>query len=100
MTQAALDATISIPEDVIFRNLEGEAIILNLATGIYFGLDAVGTRMWTVLAESSSVRCVVDAIREEYDVEPGTAEQDVLDLVTQLAEKGLIQLQVPGGAQE
>lgn len=99
MTQAALDATISIPEDVIFRNLEGEAIILNLATGIYFGLDAVGTRMWTVLAESSSVRRVVDVIGGEYDVEPRIAEQDVLDLVNQLVEKGLIQFQARGGVQ-
>lgn len=97
MTRAALDATIGIPEDVVFRNLEGEAIILNLATGIYFGLDTVGTRMWTLLAESASVQRVVDTICEEYDVEPDTAERDVLDLLNQLIEKGLVQLQASGG---
>ena len=98
MTRAVLDTTVAVPDDVIFRNLEGEAIILNLASGIYFGLDPVGTRMWTLLAESATVRRVVEVVCEGYDVEPARAEEDVLDLVDQLVEKGLVQLQASEGA--
>jgi hypothetical protein len=37
--------TLSIPEDIVFRDLAGEAVILNLGTGMYFGLNAVGTQI-------------------------------------------------------
>ncbi len=48
-----LDAAFRIPDEVIFRELDGEAVILNLDTGIYFGLDAVGTRIWRLIEERS-----------------------------------------------
>ena len=86
------ETLVSVPEDVLFRELDGEAIILNLAKGLYFGLDAVGTRIWIVLAESASVRRAIDAITAEYDVEPAVAAQDVLDLVSKLNDLGLVQL--------
>lgn len=86
------ETLVSVPEDVLFRELDGEAIILNLAKGLYFGLDAVGTRIWIVLAESASVRRAIDAITAEYDVEPAVAAQDVLDLVSKLSDLGLVQL--------
>jgi len=43
MTAPTLDAAFRIPDEVIFRELDGEAVVLNLDTGVYFGLDAVGT---------------------------------------------------------
>ena len=83
-------AIVSIPEDVLFRELDGEAIILNLAKGLYFGLDAVGTRIWMVLDESSSVGRAIEVMTAEYDVDPAVAAQDVLELVSALRDQGLI----------
>jgi hypothetical protein len=42
---ATLNSTLRVPDDVLFRDLDGEAVILNLRTGTYFGLDEVGMRM-------------------------------------------------------
>jgi len=95
MAPVSLDASISIPDDVIFRELEGEAIILNLATGTYFGLDEVGTRVWMLLTESSSIRRVIDVMVGEYEVESAELERDVLELVSQLSDKGLVKLRSP-----
>ena len=83
-------ALVSIPEDVLFRELDGEAIILNLANALYFGLDPVGTRIWTVLAESSSVSRAIEVLTAEFDVEPVVAAQDVIELVSALRDQGLI----------
>ena len=55
-----LDAMFRIPDEVIFRELDGEAVILNLDTGIYFGLDAVGTRIWRLIEERKPLRIVLD----------------------------------------
>lgn len=95
MSPVSLDASVAIPEDVIFRELDGEAIILNLATGTYFGLDEVGTRVWMLLTESSNIRRVIDVMTGEYDVKSVELERDVLELVSQLSDKGLVKLQPP-----
>jgi len=92
MTHVSLDASLVVPDDVIFRELDGEAIILNLATGNYFGLDEVGTRMWTLIADSGTLRHAVDVMAGEYDVDRAALEGDVLDLASGLLDKGLVQV--------
>ncbi len=90
MSQLSLDTMLVIPEDVIFRELDGEAIILNLATGMYFGLDEVGTRAWALVTESGSLRRAADVLVMEFDVERPALEGDLLELTARLIDKGLI----------
>jgi hypothetical protein len=87
-----LESAISVPEDVLFREVEGEAVLLNTATGKYFGLDEVGTRMWTLLAEHGQVDSAYRALLEEYDVAPEQLQKDLIDLVGKLVTHGLIQV--------
>ena len=54
----SLECGVAISEDVVSRDLEGEAVILNLDSGTYFGLDRVGTRIWSLLQEGGSLRGV------------------------------------------
>jgi hypothetical protein len=98
MPTVSLDTSISVPEDVIFRELDGEAIILDLASGTYFGLDEVGTRLWMLLTESSSIRRVVEVMAGEYVVESAQLERDVLELVSQLVDRGLVKVNVSTGS--
>lgn len=76
--------------DVIFRDLEGEAVLLDLASGRYFGLNPVGTRIWLLLDAGSTVDAVVAAIAEEFEADPGEVARDVDELVTELAARGLV----------
>lgn len=92
MNQLSLDTALVVPEDVIFRELDGEAIILNLATGMYFGLDEVGTRLWALVAESGTLRQALGVMAGEYDVARPQLEGDALELAGQLIEKGLVQV--------
>jgi len=82
--------SIHIPDDIAFRDIAGEAVVLNLSTGIYFGLDAVGTRIWHLLAEHGSSEPVVNALLAEYDVEEGRLRRDVEALIQHLLDKGLV----------
>lgn len=79
-----------VAESVVFRELDGEAVILNLDTGTYFGLDDVGTCIWQRLDRRESVDAVVAALVAEYDVAPETARADVDRLIAQLIDKGLL----------
>ena len=84
--------SIEISEDAVFRELDGEAVILNLDTGIYFGLNQTGTRIWNLLAEHGSLQKVLEAMAGEYDAPPHSLESDILQLVGQLCEKGLVRV--------
>jgi hypothetical protein len=77
---------------VVFRELDGEAVLLNLDTGVYFGLDEVGTRVWALLVEHGTLERICSQLVEEYDVELTVLEQDVSRLVEQMRDKGLIVL--------
>jgi len=97
MNRPRLSDRVQIPDDVIFRDLQGEAIILNLTTGTYFGLNEVGTRAWAEFAAAVTLDAVVETLTREYDVDRPTAERDVVELVEALAAKGLIVVGADGG---
>jgi len=86
---------VSITPDVLHQELDGETVLLNLANESYFGLDEVGTRIWQVLAETSSLPDVVTRLLAEYDVAPEQLRDDVERLVTQLADAGLVSTSPP-----
>jgi hypothetical protein len=88
----ATEARVSIPSDVLFHELDGEAVLLNLQTGKYFGLDPMGTRIWQLLVEHGSPAMAYNILLEEYDVDAERLETEMLSLVDQLAAHGLIRL--------
>jgi hypothetical protein len=85
----ALDSTVATSDDAVFREMDGESVLLNLETGMYFGLDEVGTRIWRLAAENGSLRSVQARLIEEYDADPATIERDLLALAEALVSKGL-----------
>jgi hypothetical protein len=79
-----------IPQDVMARVVGDEVVILDLATGTYFGLDGPGARFWQLLSEGRPVAAIFDILREEYEVPPETLEADLRKLIDELASKGLL----------
>jgi hypothetical protein len=73
-------------------DLAGEVAILDLRSGVYYGLDAVGARIWSLLQEPRTVADVQDAILEEYDVEPDRCEHDLFVLLQKLLAEGLVEV--------
>ncbi|TVQ95023.1 MAG: PqqD family protein [Chromatiaceae bacterium] len=91
MTSTLTDTATPSPE-VLFQEIAGEAVLLDLASETYFGLDDVGTRIWHLLHDHGSLRAVYDSMLNEYDVEPARLEDDLLAHVAQLADAGLVTL--------
>ena len=84
-----LDSVVAPSEDAVFRELDGQSVLLNLATGMYFGLDAVGTHIWQLAAEDGSLRAMRQRLVDEYDADPATIEGDLLALAEALVARGL-----------
>ena len=81
-----------VPDDVVFRNVVGEAMILHLGTGTYFGLDPVGTRMWQLIVEQQELGAVCDRMTGEFDAPVEQIRRDLVELVEQLIAKRLLQV--------
>jgi hypothetical protein len=86
------DRRLRVPEDVIHRDLDGEAVILNLKSGTYFGLDPVGTRMWALISDLREPAKVLEALLSEYDVEEDRLRADLDHLIGQLVSHGLLEV--------
>jgi len=81
---------VTVPDDVLISNLQDESVILNLDSERYYGLDDVGTRFLSVLTTSHSIEAAYDRLRNEYDVDPQVLRQDLLALVENLVDQGLL----------
>lgn len=82
---AAVNTQVSCP-------LGDEAAILNLKNNVYYGVDAVGARVWSLLQEPRSVMELRDAIMKEYEVDAERCERDLLSLLEKMRTEGLIEV--------
>jgi len=78
--------------DVIVTELDGEAVLLNLDTKLYFSLNATGVAIWKLLDEGLTLGQIGERLFQEYDVTPEKAQQCVLDLVGQLNDEKLVSI--------
>jgi hypothetical protein len=81
---------LSVNESVVSATLDGEAVLLNVETGIYFGLDEVGTRIWELLTQGAGEGEILGQLLQEYDVEEAQVSADVSGFLARLAEAGLV----------
>ena len=86
---------VRVPDGVLISNLQNEAVILNLDSERYFGLDDVGTRMFSVLTTSDSIEAAYEVLRDEYDVNADVLRRDLVTLVQHLVEQGLVEISGP-----
>lgn len=91
MPELTLTDRVIVPDGVMAREIDGETVILNLDTGTYFGLDAVGTEIWRAIKTHGLLQEVFASLELEYDVDAATLRADLLQLVNQMCEKGLLQ---------
>jgi len=85
---------ILVHPDVVWRDVDGEIVLLNVASGQYFGLDEVGSRVWLLLQQDgeagTAMTTLLDRVVAEFDVDGPTAEADLTALIHQLLEQQLV----------
>ncbi len=90
-----LDQLVTLSPDALFQEIDGEAVILDLASSSYFGLDGVGVRLWQLLEADPHLQSACGQLLAEYEVSPAELERDILTLVEQLREAGLVRIENP-----
>ncbi len=88
---------VASPEQVS-SDLADESVILNLKTGTYFGLNAVGSRIWQLAQEPQRVGTLCEAILAEYEIDAETCDRDVKALLQEMLGAQLIEIQDEPGS--
>jgi Coenzyme PQQ synthesis protein D (PqqD) len=81
---------LSRSEEVAAKVIDGEAIIINLANGVYYSMDKVGAFVWDLLQAGHTLENVIAAVAGHYDVSREQAESNVQELVQELVEENLV----------
>ncbi len=77
-------------EGILFQELDGEAVLLNLDKGEYYGLNAVGMRAWALLAQPCDLAGLVEALVGEFDVQREVLQADLSAFLQELEREGLL----------
>lgn len=84
-------------KDQVSCDLAGEAAILNIKSGVYYGLNPVGARIWNLMQEPRKVAEIQNEITNEYEVEPERCARDLVVLLEKLLAEGLIEVKSGSG---
>ncbi|MEM9665694.1 MAG: PqqD family protein [Bacteroidota bacterium] len=76
----------------VSSELTGEAVILNLNDGIYYGLNEVGARIWTLVQEGTVFRSIKETLLQEYDVPEDQCDAEVRRILEEMHTYGLVEL--------
>ena len=86
------DSVVKVAPDVLFSEVQGEAVLLNVKTGIYFGLNQVGTSIWNSLEESVTLRVLQEKLVEQYEASPERVWTDLSALIGNLHDRSLAEV--------
>ena len=85
-----LKSNVSAAKSQASSEVLGEVVVLELKSGIYYGLNETGSLIWNLIQQSKSLEEIRDVILETYEVEPEVCIHYILQLVRDLADKGLV----------
>ena len=87
-----LDTILTRSSEVLFQEVGGEAVLLDLASEQYFGLNPVGTRIWDLLDGQPPLGAIQNVLCAEYEVDPTLIGKDLLALADALTRAGLVRV--------
>ena len=91
--QLTNESRITRSPDVVFQEVSGETVLLDLGSEVYFGLDEVGTRIWALLEDSTELGSIIRTMLAEYDVSESKLRSDLEGLFSSLIDEGLITIE-------
>lgn len=81
-----------VPPETLVTSVGGESVILSLKNECYYGLDDVGTRMWTALGSTDSIQAACDQLLGEYEIGEERLRADLIHLILELVKHGLVEV--------
>jgi hypothetical protein len=82
-------------DEVVAVDLKGQTVILDIDSGLFYQLNAVGTRIWAMLDAPSTVTRLCERLQDRFDVNAETCRRDVMEFIERLGANGLLEVRSP-----
>ena len=90
MTNLTLNTSLTRDPDLVCAEMDGDLVMMSIENGEYYGIGGVGTRIWELLDQPTTIQQLVETIKTEFDIEEDRCRDDVLSFSEKLFELGLI----------
>jgi hypothetical protein len=77
-------------DQLLWREVDGEVVILDLAGSVYFTTNKTGAKLWELMQQDRTIDELVEALVQEFGVDQSVARQDVEVFIAELREADLI----------
>ena len=83
---------LGVPERVVFQDVGGEMVLLNIESGEYYGLNEVGSKTWVLSQEGHSLNEILRRLLSEYNVSAERLRSDMVQFLRQLQLNGIVDI--------
>ena len=90
MTNLTLNTSLTRDPDLVCAEMDGDLVMMSIENGEYYGIGGVGTRIWELLDQPTTIQRLVETIKTEFDIQEDRCRDDVLSFSEKLFELGLI----------
>jgi len=92
VTTLSPESRIALSKDQASCDLAGETAVVNLKSGVYYGLDPMATHVWKLLHEPVTFGGLCESLLRDYDVDGSRLETDMRAFLGELADHGLVDI--------
>jgi hypothetical protein len=90
--QLGADTIVVATEHQVSCDVDDEAALLNLDTGVYYGLNPVGAYVWKLVQSPMTIGALRERLQTEFNIDATNAERDLRTFVEQMVDAGLVNL--------
>ena len=87
------DTRVAVPQHVVFRDMADETVLLNVSTGRYHSIDAIGARFFEVLRAGDPLSSVASTLAADFKQPIDVIQHDLAEFCARMAELGLFELE-------
>ena len=87
-----MDSAVVAVDNQVSTTIEEDEVILNLDSGMYYGTNPVGARIWQLVQEPITVQSIIETVATEYAITRSQCEDDIRAFVESLAEEDIIEI--------
>ena len=96
MSNIDLRTIVARSDTLLYSTVDGDVTMMSVETGNYYGLTAVGARIWSLLDQPASAAEVCDRLMKEYRVERARCEIEVLNVFQRMVDEGVLTVTTAG----
>lgn len=91
-SEIGLATIVKQSDKILVQNLDEDAVMANIDSGYYFGVNKTSKRIWEIIATPNTIADICSCLLNEYNIDTVTCETQVMALINELVREGLVEV--------